>query len=158
MFKNPIQLFEKFSPGVFATSLLLVLLSASLTIHAQTWRWVDEHGVTHFSTEAPHEEQAEKVKPGRKDIRPDSSRAQHIEETERYQQQRQQLQQQIERTSNPQTRGQLVREQQLLDLQWYQKYDPEKAAALQKEMDEPKIRVIEKKPEPSKLDKYKAFY
>ena len=141
--------------GSFA---LLGLLLSQLAI-SQTYRWVASEGVTHFSQTAPEPGQASNSHSS-SDSQGQSPNQNSIAEKEEYLGKRETLLTQIRGTINEQRRDQLKRQLNILDLQWYEKHDPEKAAELKQKMDKPKIRVIpqNKQNEKSKMDRMKAFY
>lgn len=160
MFKFPIKAPEKFAcflPHIASFMLMIVPFTES---YAQTYRWVDEQGVTHFSQQAPdHIEQAETIKANHSiHHKKESTKADLLIEREEYQNQRQALQKQIEGTTSVERREQLNRQLQQLDLSWYQKYDPEKAAELEKLMAAPKVRELPAEKPVNNMDRYKAFY
>lgn len=130
----------------------LFLISSGLSF-AQTYRWVDEEGVTHFSQQEPSPSQTKSL--GTHALKPNANQ---IAEKEQYLQERAELEQQISGTTVDQRREQLQRQLQMLDYQWLKKTDPAKAEALSKEMNDPKLRVIQKKEDPDNMKKYKAFY
>lgn len=129
-----------------------MLITAESTF-AQTYRWVDENGVTHFSEQEPDPSLIQQ-----NTVKTPKPNANQLAEKESYMQERALLEQQISGTINDQRRDQLKRQLQMLDYQWYQKTDPAKAEALAKEMETPKVRVIQKKEDPNNMSKYKAFY
>jgi hypothetical protein len=150
----------------FAPKGLLLAIAIPLTAFiadsssAQSYRWVDEQGVTHFSEQAPEQiDNPETVKTNRSvHSKNESTKADRLLEKEEYQAQRQALQQQMERTPSAERREQLKRQIQQLDLSWYRKYDPEKATELEKEMSAPKVRELPAEKPASNMDRYKAFY
>ena len=148
-----------FSSGIFRASILLITIPVSVSM-AQSYRWVDEQGVTHFSQEAPeHIDNPETLKTKRSvHNNKDSTTADRLIEGEEYRAQRLMLQKQIEGAISAERRDQLSRQLQQLDLSWYRKYDPEKAAELEKTMAAPKVRELPLEKPVNNMDRYKAFY
>lgn len=146
----------------------VILLSGfiSHSAFAQTYRWVDEYGVTHFSEDAPAEvANPESFKANRSTYGQDSSAKtefinEHEEKREAYQSERKLLEEQVENTVSAERRDQFRRQLQQLDLNWYREHDPEKAAQIEQEMAAPEIRVtpLQQKPIENNMDRMKAFY
>jgi len=137
-------------PAILLFSLLF--LNTSLAI-AQTYRWVDKDGVTHFSEQEPEASQVQS-----KNTKMGKANTDQIAEKEDYLMQRAILEQQISGATGEQRRDQLQRQLLVLDYNWYQKYDPVKAEELAKQLNSPKIRVIPKKNDSNNMKKFNAFY
>ncbi len=128
----------------------LMFIAFNGQVVAQTYQWVDKQGVTHITQEPPQPSQV-----GKKNTKVNP---QQIHEKEEYLRERDQLEQQIAGTIRADKREQYQRQLRVLDYNWYKKYDPEKAEALESDLNRATIKVIPKKESSSNMDKMKAFY
>jgi hypothetical protein len=142
------------TPSILRFLLTLSFLVNSTFVLAQTYRWVDKEGVTHFTAEAPDPSEVQASEES-KTLKPEANL---ISEKEEYQEKRASLEAQISGTINDERRDQLKRQLLVLDYQWYQKIDPEKAEELAEQLEAPKTRVIKKQDETNNMSKHRAFY